>query len=193
MDVSAVTLVGEGVRLEPLAARHAADLCAAGDEQLFLYLFDPPPRWDEPGLADYIARALAAKNRVAFAIVDLRSARAVGSTSFMDIRPEHRGLEIGSTWLGRAAQGTHVNPQAKLLVLRHAFETLGCVRVQLKTDARNLQSQAAMLKLGCVREGLLRRHMILPDGFVRDTVMFSILDSEWPQVRARLEARCRVQ
>ncbi len=189
MSANPKTLIGDAVRLEPLVARHAADLALAARPELFRFLLDRPAAWDALGFESYIARALAMPNRAAFAIVDQRQARAVGSTSFLDIRPEHRGLEIGHTWIAKSAQGTRVNPEAKLLLLRHAFESLGCVRVQLKTDARNEHSQRAMAKLGCVREGVLRRHMILPDGFVRDTVMFSITDSEWPTVRAALLAR----
>ncbi len=107
----------------------------------------------------------------------------------MDVRPAHRGLEIGYTWIARAYQGTRVNPECKYLLLRHAFEKLGAIRVQLKTDGRNLQSQHAIEKLGAVKEGVLRKHLILPDGYVRDTVMYSITDSEWPHVKSRLEAR----
>jgi RimJ/RimL family protein N-acetyltransferase len=107
----------------------------------------------------------------------------------MDIRPKHMGLEIGTTWIGRAHQGTKVNPESKLLLLAHAFERLGCERVQLKTDGRNLQSQHAIEKLGAVKEGVLRKHMIMPDGFVRDTVMYSIVAAEWPDVKRGLEAR----
>ena len=115
--------------------------------------------------------------------------RAIGITCFLDIRPAHRALEIGFTWLGRTWQGGAANPEAKLLQLRHAFEVLEAVRVQLKTDLRNLQSQHAIEKLGAVREGVLRKQMVLPDGHVRDTVMYAITDDEWPRVRDGLEAR----
>jgi RimJ/RimL family protein N-acetyltransferase len=113
----------------------------------------------------------------------------VGTTSYFDIRPEHRGLEIGYTWLGKAYQGTHINPENKYLLLRHAFETLGAIRVQLKTDRRNLQSQAAIAKLGAKLEGTLRKHSIMEDGYIRDAVMFSVIDLEWPEVKAGLERR----
>ncbi|HTF90240.1 MAG TPA: GNAT family protein, partial [Planctomycetota bacterium] len=148
-----------------------------------------PAAADIASLGAYIVRQLSQPDRIAFAIVDAASGRALGTSSCLNIRPAHRGLEIGHTWLASAAQGTRVNPEAKFLLLRHAFETLGCLRVELKTDARNEQSQRAMVKLGCTREGVLRKHMVLPDGFVRDTVMFSIVDTQWPQVRESLILR----
>jgi RimJ/RimL family protein N-acetyltransferase len=113
----------------------------------------------------------------------------VGVSGYLEIRPEHRGIEVGRTWIGKANQGTRVNPESKHLLLRHAFETLGAIRVQLKTDLRNVQSQRAVEKLGAVREGVLRRYQIRSNGVIRDTVVYSILSEEWPEVRARLEAR----
>jgi RimJ/RimL family protein N-acetyltransferase len=107
----------------------------------------------------------------------------------MDIQNANRGVEIGTTWIGRAYHGTRVNPEAKYLLLRHAFEEQGAIRVQLKTDSRNQQSQRAIEKLGAVKEGVLRNHMIMPDGYFRHTVMYSITDAEWPAAKARLEAR----
>jgi RimJ/RimL family protein N-acetyltransferase len=110
-------------------------------------------------------------------------------TGYLEIRPAHRGLEIGRTWIGRAFQGTRVNPESKLLLLRHAFEDLGAARVQLKTDVRNLQSQRAIEKLGAVKEGVLRRYQMRSNGFIRDTMVFSIIAEEWPAVKAGLERR----
>jgi RimJ/RimL family protein N-acetyltransferase len=133
--------------------------------------------------------AQARGNVVVFAQIDLAGGRAVGGTTYMNISRCDRGLEIGSTWLGKPWQRTGINTEAKYLLLRHAFEDLGAVRVQLKTDGRNLQSQAAIERLGAVREGVLRKHMCLHDGFLRDTVVYSILDDEWPAVKARLEAK----
>jgi RimJ/RimL family protein N-acetyltransferase len=150
----------------------------------------PPPDTRE-GMEAWIAASLEEQARgtvVAFAQIELTSGRAVGSTTYMDIRRADRGLEIGSTWLGKPWQRTGINTEAKFLLLRHAFEDLGAVRVQLKTDARNLQSQAAIERLGAVKEGILRQHMIVRDGFVRDTVMYSIVAAEWPGVKERLEA-----
>jgi len=113
----------------------------------------------------------------------------IGSTSYLDIRPQHRGLEIGRTWIGKRWQGTVVNPESKYLLLRHAFESLGAVRVQFKTDANNIRSQRAIEKLGARREGVLRRYQVRSNGCHRDSVMYSIIDEEWPEVKARLEAR----
>jgi RimJ/RimL family protein N-acetyltransferase len=137
----------------------------------------------------YVQRNLDMPGRVPFTMILVETGEPIGTSSYFDIRPEHRGLEIGYTWIGTAYQGTQVNPECKYLMLRHAFETLGAIRVQLKTDKRNLQSQRAMEKLGAIREGTLRKQIILPDGNFRDSVMFSITDEEWPQVKASLEAR----
>jgi RimJ/RimL family protein N-acetyltransferase len=120
-------------------------------------------------------------------VISLESRKAIGCTRYLDIHPEHRNLEIGGTWYGAPYQGTGVNSEAKYLLLRHAFETLGCIRVQLKTDLRNLRSQRAIERIGAKREGLLREHMILPDGTIRSSVYYSILVSEWPEVKVRLE------
>ena len=126
---------------------------------------------------------------VAFAMVDVKTGRVVGRTTFMDIQPEHLGLEIGRTWIARTHQGTAVNPEVKLLMLRHAFERLGAIRVQFTTGASNLHSQGAIAKLGAVKEGVLRRNRILPDGSYRDTVVYSVTAEEWPPVKRRLVER----
>lgn len=191
LHVEPVVLEGRSVRLEPLEATHAEGLMLAATPELFEYLFDRPEPWTVDGFRTYIQAIPRLPARLPFAIVDLESGSAIGTTSYFDIRPEHLGLEIGYTWIGPQWQGGRVNPESKYLLLRHAFETLGCVRVQLKTDLRNLQSQRAMAKLGAQREGVLRRHMVRPDGYVRDTVLFSITDLEWPEVRAALERRLR--
>ena len=188
LRVEPVTLEGDVVRLEPLAAGHAEALAEAATPELFTYHF-PPRELGAEGFREQIAGLRALPDWCPFATVLRETGRAIGMTCFLDIRPAHRGLEIGFTWLGRAWQGGAANPEAKLLQLRHAFETLGAVRVQLKTDLRNLQSQRAIEKLGAVREGVLRKQMVLPDGHVRDTVMYAITDSDWPRVRDALEAR----
>jgi RimJ/RimL family protein N-acetyltransferase len=126
---------------------------------------------------------------VAWATVERATRQAVGSTRFGDIAPEHGRVEIGWTWIAPSRQRTAVNTEAKLLQLTYAFETLGAGRVALKTDARNSRSQRAIERLGAVREGVLRRHIRLPDGYMRDTVYYSILGDEWPAVKARLEER----
>ena len=123
-----------------------------------------------------------------FSIVDQMSGKIVGSTRFLDISPANRSLEIGWTWLTPEVWRTRINTECKYLLLKHCFETLGTIRVQLKTDSRNLRSQAAMERIGAIREGVLRKHRILPDGYIRDSVYFSIVDDEWPKVKARLEA-----
>jgi RimJ/RimL family protein N-acetyltransferase len=189
MRVQAVTLTGRTVRVEPLAVRHAEDLRQAADPRIFAYLGVVPDEWTAGEFVEYLERTLAQPDRIPFAIVRQDTGQAVGTTSYMDIRPEHRGLEIGHTWIGRDYQGTAINPENKYLLLRHAFEELGAVRVQLKTDKRNEQSQRAIAKLGARYEGTLRKHMVLPDGYVRDTVMFSIVEEEWPAVKASLEQR----
>jgi RimJ/RimL family protein N-acetyltransferase len=131
----------------------------------------------------------AMPNVVAFAVRDLTTGELVGSTTYMDIRPSARGLEIGMTWLTESARGTWINPLMKRMMLAHAFDQWSAIRVQLKTDARNLHSQAAIRKLGAVYEGTLRQHGIQRNGFRRDTALFSVIESEWPEVRARLDAR----
>lgn len=192
LDVRPVTLTGRTVRLEPLSEEHVPDLARVGlDENIWRYM-RYGSKHSEAGLRDWVLdllRLQAAGTDVPFAVIYLESGRAVGSTRYMNIEHAHRGLEIGGTWYGLDYQGTKVNPECKYLLLEHAFETLGCIRVQLKTDARNLRSQRAIEALGAVKEGTLRNHMILPDGYVRDSVFYSILDEEWPQVKTRLADR----
>jgi RimJ/RimL family protein N-acetyltransferase len=187
-----VALTGRFVRLEPLGRQHAADLvpAALSDPRIWDYMFLPilVPEDVEP----WIEAALAEQSTglaLAFVVVDLASGRLVGSTRYLDYRPVHRGIEIGWTWYARWAWSTAVNPEAKLLLLRYAFETLGCMRVQLKTDERNLRSRAAITRLGAREEGILRKHMLVRHGAVRNSVYFSILDDEWPSVEAGLLAR----
>ena len=189
MDPRPVVLEGELVRLEPLEPHHAADLFDAGkDEAIWRYMPRAAPR----NVGDVRAWIGEATDRardgsqLPFAIVDRAAGRAIGSTRYLEIRREHRGLEIGWTWLAASHQRTGANTECKLLLLAHAFEALGAIRVQLKTDARNLASQRAIERLGAEREGVLRAHMVLPDGFVRDTVMYAITAAEWPRVKARL-------
>jgi RimJ/RimL family protein N-acetyltransferase len=181
-----VTLAGRFVRLEPLEERHRDDLLAAAaqDPETFRYMGSDLSAGAEAWPA-YLADALG-PDFVAWATVDAETGRAVGSTRFGDIAPEHGRVEIGWTWIAPSHQRTAVNTEAKLLQLTYAFDELGAARVALKTDGRNLRSQAAIQRLGAVREGVLRRHIRMPDGFLRDTVYFSILAEEWPAVKARL-------
>jgi RimJ/RimL family protein N-acetyltransferase len=193
MDPRPLTLTGQLVRLEPLTPEHAADLFAAlrVDPSIWRWRTVTPPETLD-GMRRQIADALEAQARgdiVAFAQVELATGRAVGGTTYMSISRKDRGLEIGNTWLGKPWQRTGINTEAKYLLLRHAFEVLGAVRVQLKTDRRNVQSQAAIERLGAVREGILRKHILLADGFLRDTVLYSIIDDEWPAVKTGLEAK----
>lgn len=187
-DVQPVVLEGRRVRLEPLSQEHAQGLYNRGQQaEDWAYM----PRGCFVDLADcrhWIDEANAATDRVAFAIVERQQDRAVGSSSFLNIRTPHRGLEIGWTWLGRDWQRTFVNTEAKLLLLSHAFETLGAVRVEFKTDGRNTRSQNALERIGAQREGVMRRHMIVQDDYVRDSVYFSITDEDWPQVKPFLQA-----
>ena len=175
--------------MEPLCEAHLEALWRHVSPELFQYMNF---WWWGSTLKEFseVARAIIARpDLVTFAMVLAESGEPVGSSAYLDIRPEHRALEIGATWISPAYQATFVNPSAKLLMLSHAFEELGCIRVQFKTDARNVQSQGAMEKLGCNKEGVLRKHVICRDGYIRDSVFYSIVDSEWPEVKERLLAR----
>ena len=194
-DVAAWTrspvLQGERVRLEPLDARHVPGLLeAAADPATWTWLFG---RLDnETALRAWLADALRARDAGAempFATLDTKTGRVVGSTRYLAIVPAHRRLEIGWTWLAPATWGTGINVEAKLLLLTHAFDELGAMRVELKTDARNERSRAAILALGAQFEGVFRKHMRMPDGRIRDSAWYAITDDDWPAVRSRLEAR----
>jgi len=184
-----VTLSGRSVRLEPLDARHRDDLLAAAaeDPATFRYMGQDLSVGASAWPA-YLADAQRS-DFVAWATVDAATGRAIGSTRFGDIAPEHERLEIGWTWIAPSHQRSAANTEAKLLQLTYAFEELGATRVALKTDGRNERSQRAIERIGGVREGVLRRHIRLPDGYLRDTVYFSILADEWPAAKARLTAR----
>jgi len=188
--VEPVVLEGSRVRLEPLEARHLDDLRAvAFDEPVWRWTIMGPQ--DEPGLRRWLDAALAnqeAGTERPFATIDLATGRAIGSTRFMSIVPEHKRLEIGWTWIGIAYQRTGVNREAKLLQLTHAFETLEANRVEFKTHARNDRSRNALKGIGASFEGVFRHHTIMPDGSLRDSAWFSILAPEWPLVKARFEA-----
>lgn len=183
-------LPGRRARLEPLSLSHVPDLAVAGDdEEAWRYSTEGWPR-GEAAMRGFVERALskvAGGTDLPFAIIDRQTGRAAGSTRYLDIQPSQRSLEIGWTWLGAAWRRTSINTECKYLLLRHAFESLGAVRVQLKADARNQRSRQAMERIGAVYEGTLRRHRILPDGAYRDSAYYSVLDREWPAVKARLE------
>ncbi len=186
-----VVLEGRHVRLEPLGPEHRADLEAAVAEDPNALRLGAPlftmGGWDP--WYDEAAAGMADGRYVAWATLDAVRGTAIGSTRFADIDVPSERLEIGWTWLAPSRWRTAANTEAKLLQLRHAFDDLGAGRVALKTDGRNARSQAAIERLGGVREGTLRRHLRMPDGYVRDTVYYSILRNEWPPIRARLEAR----
>lgn len=186
-----LTLTGGGVQLEPLAAPHAAGLAAAAaDGALWELWFTSVPRPDE--VSTYIADALrgqAEGHMLPWAVRDAASDAIIGSTRYHDIVPAIDRVEIGYTWYGARWQRSHVNTTCKLLLLSHAFDTLGCAVVGLRTDIANTRSQAAIAALGAQRDGVLRHFQARRDGSARDTVMFSILASEWPAVRGRLEQR----
>jgi len=190
MEVKPVILEGKHVRLEPMTEAHVPGLTRIGVGQTF---------WDfmlygnintEADMANWVQDILSRAEKgtdLPFVAIQLASGRVAGATRYLNIMPKDRGLEIGGTWYGPEFQRTAVNTECKYLLLQHAFETLECIRVQLKTDQRNERSQKAIERIGAVKEGVLRNHMILPDGRYRHSVFYSILDSEWPQVKQRLE------
>ena len=190
MEVKPVTLQGKHVRLEPMSEAHIPALAEIGVGQTFwdFMLYGPMNTADDmrSWVTDILSRAEKGTD-LPFVAVQLASGRVAGATRYLNIAPQDRGLEIGGTWYGVEFQRTAVNTECKHLLLRHAFETLGCIRVQLKTDLRNERSQKAIERIGAVREGVLRIHMILPDGRYRHSVFYSILDTEWPEVKLRLE------
>jgi ribosomal-protein-alanine N-acetyltransferase len=189
MKVEPVVLEGRTIRLEPLSLDHAPGLWPHAAPEVFQWLADLPKDGSYEAFRDWIALTMSRPASLTVAMVLRETGEPAGVSGYLDIRPDHRGLEIGRTWIGKAYQGTRVNPESKLLLFRHAFETLGAIRVQLKTDLRNLHSQRAIEKLGAVREGVLRRYQIRSNGEVRDTVMYSVLAEEWPELKARLEER----
>jgi RimJ/RimL family protein N-acetyltransferase len=185
--VEPVTLTGAHVVLEPAADRHLPDLLdAAQDDLVWAWL-----PWPRPHSEAEIAAILESERRVAlpFAQVDAASGRAVGITTYRDIDERHRTLEVGGTWIGRPWWRTALNTEAKLLILGHAFDTLGANRVAIKTDILNERSQAAIERLGAKREGVLRHQYVRRDGTLRDTVIYSVIPEEWPSVRAYLHER----
>ena len=190
MEVKPVILQGKQVRLEPMTEDHAHALAEIGVGQSFwdfmvygeIKTVDDMSNW----VLDILSRAEKGTD-LPFVVIHLASGRVAGATRYLNIMPNDRGLEIGGTWYGPEFQRTAVNSECKYLLLQHAFETLACIRVQLKTDLRNERSQKAIERIGAVKEGVLRNHMILPDGHYRHSVYYSILDSEWPAVKQRLE------
>jgi RimJ/RimL family protein N-acetyltransferase len=190
MIVTPVILEGRHVRLEPLSQAHHDDLTAVGlDENLWRWI--PTPVRTPEEMASYIDIALGEQSRgvsLPFALIEKSTGRAMGSTRYGNIDRTHHRVEIGWTWVAPAWQRTGVNTEAKYLLLRHAFETLGCIRVELKTDSLNERSRAAILRIGAHEEGTFRNHMITISGRIRHSVYYSILDSEWADVKSRLQS-----
>ncbi len=190
-----VTLEGAHVRLEPMTHARADAIAeelarAAADGAMWESSVTTIPRPE--GMRAYVAQALAeldAGVSLPFVTIDRASGKVVGTTRYMNIEAPHRRLEIGTTWLGKTFQRTAINTEAKYLMLRHAFEVLQCIAVDLRTHERNAQSRAAIERLGAKLDGILRHHRIMPDGSLRNTASYSIVDSEWPAMKRRLEAR----
>jgi RimJ/RimL family protein N-acetyltransferase len=190
ITVAPVTLELHGVRLEPLAPTHEAGLRAAAEDGALWELritSVPEPH----NVAQYIRSALDTPNRLAFAVVDVATGRVLGSTSYHDIVEQIDRVEIGWTWYAKSVQRSHVNTSCKIALLTHAFDTLGCAVVGLRTDNFNFASQAAIERLGAKKDGVIRHHHPRRDGTVRDTVMYSIMRGEWPEVRAQLHYKLR--
>lgn len=184
-----VVLAGRRVRLEPLALDHVAALTeVALDPAIWQWTLARPT--GEADIRAWVAAALAGRaagTEYPFATLDAATGRPIGSSRFMNVVPEHRRLEIGWTWLGRAAQRTGANREAKLLMLGHAFDVLGCHRVEFKTDSLNEPSRTALLGIGAQFEGIFRNHMVMPGGRLRQSAYYSVIDEEWPAVRDGLE------
>jgi RimJ/RimL family protein N-acetyltransferase len=189
MELAARTLENAHVRLEPFAERHRAGLVAAAESDLSIFAHMPFPIAEKGYGAwfDWLRTEQAAGRWLPHAVIRC-DGRIVGQSCYLTIRPEHSGVEIGGTWYAPEAQGTVINPAAKLLLLDHAF-ACGAERVEFKTDAINAQSRAALAKLGATFEGVFRRHVRRPNGTMRDNAYFSIIREDWPELRARIEAR----
>ena len=189
-----VTLEGRSVRLEPLADAHVPGLVEAGDDERiwrFMVYGQIRTEVDMRCWIRSLPNGQAAGTDLPFAVIHLPTGRVVGATRYLEMRPAHRSLEIGGTWYGIEYQRTIVNTECKYLLLRYAFETLGTIRVQFKADVRNERSWHAIERIGAKREGILRNHYILPDGVIRDSVIYSIIEDEWPGVKQKLEEKLR--
>jgi RimJ/RimL family protein N-acetyltransferase len=189
LQISPVTLEGTRVRLEPLRPAHIEGIWEAGRfEEIWTYMSIVIREPEDARV--FVEQAMHNEREgieLPFAIIDQSNGTVIGSTRFLHIARKDRGLEIGFTWLTPSVWKTQVNTECKWLLLRHCFDHLGCIRVQLKTDSRNLNSQRAIARIGGVREGVLRNHMVVRDGYIRDSVYFSIVDREWPAVDEKLQ------
>jgi RimJ/RimL family protein N-acetyltransferase len=192
MKVEPVTLMGKFVRLEPLSKAHVPSLAKVGLEPEIWRFMRYGKVETEGQLGVWVQELLnlqAHGTDLPFAVIYLASGNAIGCTRYLHIDSPSRSLEIGGTWYGLEYQGTLVNTECKYILLKHAFETLECIRVWFKADTRNLRSMRALERIGAIKEGVLRNHMILPGGFIRDSIVYSLLPEEWPQVKNKLEAR----
>jgi len=187
LRVEPVVLEGRTVKLEPLCQDHAQGLFNRGRESDDWQYMPRPCFIDLADVRHWIDEATSFADQLPFAIIEKGRDRAIGSTRYLNVRPQHRSLEIGWSWLGRDWQSTGANTEVKFLMLQHAFERLRALRVEFKTDGRNLRSQRALERIGAIREGVLRQHMIVQADFVRDSVYFSVVAQEWPEVRERLQ------
>ena len=190
MEIKPVVLTGKHVRLEPMTEVHIPGLAEIGVGRDFWDFMLYGNMNTEADMANWVRDILSRAEKgtdLPFAVIHLASGRVAGATRYLNIMPKDRGLEVGGTWYGLEFQRTAVNTECKYLLLKHAFETLDCIRVQLKTDSRNVRSQRAIERIGAKKEGVLRNHMILPDGRYRDSVYYSIIDLEWPEVKKKLE------
>jgi RimJ/RimL family protein N-acetyltransferase len=189
--ITPVTLTGTHARLEPLTEAHISGLAEVGVGQDFWHFMLYGEMNTEADMRNWVLDIMSRGQRgtdLPFVAIDLATGRVAGATRYLNMMPNDRGLEIGGTWYGIEFQRTAINTECKYLLMTHAFETLGAIRVQLKTDLINERSQRAIERLGAKREGVLRNHMILPDGRIRDSVFYSILDTEWLGVKKNLEA-----
>ena len=187
---SPVTLQGKHVRLEPLSEAHIPGLAAIGAGQDFWQFMLYGEMKTEADMKNWVLDIMSRGQKgtdLPFAVIHLESGRVAGATRYLNIVTHDRGLEVGGTWYGLEFQRTAVNTECKYLLFTHAFEVLKCIRLQIKTDLRNVRSQKAIERIGAKKEGVLRNHMILPDGRYRDSVFYSILDTEWPEVKINLE------
>jgi RimJ/RimL family protein N-acetyltransferase len=189
MEITPVTLEGKHVRLEPVTLDHVAALWRVGAyEEIWRYVpYSMRSEADMRTLIEAELRRQQAGLTLRFATIARACEQPVGSTSYLNIEQQHRRLEIGGTWITPSWQRSAVNTEAKYLQLSHAFETLGCIRVEFKTDSLNVKSRQALARIGAVEEGMFRNHMVMPDGRLRHSVYFSIVESEWPAVKAHLE------
>ena len=185
-------LVGQHVRLEPIDRSHVPGLFHIGQNTEDWQYLPIPGFQSIRDAEEWVGQALhlaETGQQYAYVLIDPLHQSVMGSSRYLNVRPKHRGVEIGYSWLGTEFQRTPVNTEAKLLMLKHAFEVMGAIRVELKTDSRNLRSQLAIERIGATKEGVLRNHMIAQNNYRRDSIMYSITDDEWPEIKSSLKQR----